>query len=54
VYKITEIYFLTFVGPCIVRYFDRKPTRRTIFQMYFILEQHSTWFGRSFRPSSGV
>jgi len=22
--------------------------------IYFILEQHSTCFGRSFRPSSGV
>jgi hypothetical protein len=31
-----------------------KPTRRTISQIYFILEQHSTCFRRSFRPSSGV
>jgi len=28
-----------------------KPTRCTIFQIYFILEQHSTCFGR-FRASS--
>jgi hypothetical protein len=31
-----------------------KPTRRTISQIYFILEQHSICFGRSVRPSSGV
>jgi len=31
-----------------------KPTRCTISQIYFILEQHSTCFGRSLRPSSGV
>jgi len=31
-----------------------KPTRCTIFQIYFILDQHFTCFGRSFRPSSGV
>jgi len=31
-----------------------KPTRCTISQIYSILEQHSTCFGRSFRPSSGV
>jgi hypothetical protein len=29
-----------------------KPTRCTISQIYFILEQHSTCFGRSLRPSS--
>jgi len=28
-----------------------KPTRCTISQIYFILEQHSTCFGRSFRAS---
>jgi hypothetical protein len=31
-----------------------KPARCTISQIYFILEQHSTCFGRAFRPSSGV
>jgi hypothetical protein len=31
-----------------------KPTRCTISQTYFILEQHSTCFRRSFRPSSGA
>jgi len=31
-----------------------KPTRCTISQIYFILEQNSTCFGRSFRSSSGV
>jgi len=31
-----------------------KPTRCTISQIYFILEQHSTCFGRSLHPSSGV
>jgi len=31
-----------------------KPTRCTISQIYFVLEQHSTCFGRSFRPLSGV
>jgi len=31
-----------------------KPTRCTISQIYFILEQRSTCFERSFRPSSGV
>jgi len=31
-----------------------KPTRRTVSQIYFILEQHSTCFGRSLCPSSGV
>ena len=31
-----------------------KPTRCTTSQIYFILEQHSTHFGRSLRPSSGV
>jgi hypothetical protein len=31
-----------------------KPTRCTISQIYFILEKHSTCFGRSLRPSSGV
>jgi len=33
---------------------QEKPTRCTISQIYFILEQHSTYFGRSLRPSSGV
>jgi len=28
--------------------------RCTIYQIYFILEQHSTCFGWSLRPSSGV
>ena len=36
------------------RLMDVKPTRCTISQIYFILEQHSTCFGRSLRPSSGV
>jgi len=31
-----------------------KPTRCTVSQIYFIFEQHSTCFGRSLRPSSGV
>ena len=33
-----------------------KSTRCTIYQLYFtrVLEQHSTCFGRSLRPSSGV
>jgi len=31
-----------------------KPTRSTISKIYFILEQHCTRFGRSFRPSSRV
>jgi len=31
-----------------------RPTRCTVSQIYFILEQHSTCFGRSLRPSSGV
>jgi len=31
-----------------------KPTRCTLSQIDFILEQHSACFGRSFRPSSGV
>jgi len=31
-----------------------KPTRYTISQIYFILEQQSTCFGRSFRPLSGI
>jgi hypothetical protein len=31
-----------------------KPTRYTVSQIYFILEQQSTCFGRSLRPSSGV
>jgi hypothetical protein len=31
-----------------------KPTGCTIYQIYFILEQHSSCFRRSFRPSSGV
>jgi len=30
-----------------------KPTRCTVSQIYFILEQHSTCFGRPLRPSSG-
>ena len=30
-----------------------KPTRCTDVSNYFILEWHSTYFGRSFRPSSG-
>jgi len=45
---------LTFVGPCIVIYFYSKPPRCTVSQIYFILEQYSTCFERSFRPSSGV
>jgi len=31
-----------------------KPNRCTISQIYFILEQHSTCFGWSLCPSSGV
>jgi len=31
-----------------------KPTRCTISQIYFIVEQHSTCFRRSLCPSSGV
>jgi hypothetical protein len=31
-----------------------KPTRCTSVSNLFILEWHSTWFGRPFRPSSGV
>ena len=31
-----------------------NPTRCTISRIYFILEQHSTCFGLSLRPSSGV
>jgi len=31
-----------------------EPTRCTISQIYFILEQHYACFGRSLRPSSGV
>ena len=31
-----------------------KPTRCTMYQIYFILEWHSTCFGRSFCPSSAV
>jgi len=31
-----------------------QPNRCTISQVYFILEQHSTYFGRSLHPSSGV
>jgi len=31
-----------------------KPTRCTISHIYPILEQHSTCFGQSFHPSSGV
>jgi len=31
-----------------------KPTRCTISQICFILDQHSTCFGRSYRPSSGI
>jgi len=31
-----------------------KPTRCTISQIYFILEQHSTCFGWSLHSSSGV
>jgi hypothetical protein len=31
-----------------------KPTRCTIAQIYFILEQNSTCFGRSLRPSPEV
>jgi len=31
-----------------------KPTRCTISQIYFILVQHSKFFGRSLRPSKGV
>jgi hypothetical protein len=34
-------------------YFYRKPTRCTSFLNLFILNSHSTLFGRSFRPSSG-
>jgi hypothetical protein len=43
---------LTFVGPCIVRYFYSKTNQ--MHKVYVILEQHSTCFGRSLRPSSGV
>jgi hypothetical protein len=39
----------------IIRYLSIvKPTRCTISQIYFILEQNSTCFGQSLRPSSGV
>jgi hypothetical protein len=31
-----------------------KPTICTTSQIYFILEQHTTCFGRSLRPSLGV
>jgi hypothetical protein len=31
-----------------------KPTRCTMSQIYFILDQHCTCFGRSPRPSTGV
>ena len=45
----------TFIGPCIIIYFYNKNQPDVPFsQTYFILEQNSTCFGRSFRPSSGV
>ena len=31
-----------------------NPIRYTTYKIYFILGQHYTCFGRSFRPSSGV
>jgi len=31
-----------------------KPIRCAVSQLYFILEKHSTCFGQSLRPSSGV
>jgi hypothetical protein len=44
----------SFYIPFIIIIFIAKPTRCTISQIYFILEQHSTCFGWSLRPSSGV
>ena len=45
--------FWTFIGPCIVIYFYSK-TNQMHQCIKFILEWHSTCFGRSFRPSSGL
>jgi hypothetical protein len=42
---------LTFIWPCILIISIVKPTRCTIFKF---IEYHSTCFGRSFLPSSGV
>ena len=49
-----DIIYLTFIGPCVVIYFIIKPTRCTNVSNYLITKRHSTCFGRSFRPSSGV
>ena len=44
----------TFVGPCIVIYFYSKTDQMHNISNLFILEQRSSCFGRSLRPSSGV
>ena len=45
---------LTFVGPCIVIHFYSKTNQMHNIWNLFILERHSTCFGRFLRPSSRV
>ena len=49
------IFFLifTFTGPCILIYFCSKTNQIHQCLKFILLEEHSTCFGRSFRPSSG-
>ena len=45
---------LTFIGPCIVIYSYSTTNKMHQFLKLFILETRSTYFGRSFLPSSGA
>ena len=52
---LLRLMYLTFIGPCIViSFLQQNQLDIPMYQIYFIFEWHSTCFGRSFRPSSGV
>jgi len=49
-----SVTYLMFVGPCIAIYFYSKTNQMHNISNLFYLEQQSTCFGWSLRPSSGV
>jgi len=51
--KTLMICILTFIGPCIVIYSYNKIQQDALF-LNFILVEHSTCFGQTYCPSSGV